>query len=145
MEKRNEHPRGPRNPEPRFYPTFAMKIDLDTWRAVPQGERVERGFAFDGEIKRLLFARVRVLHPAWSGEQHEMMFFRLLYAGEHFEEFAREKIKRDHWQEDEVEAVRATPIPLLRQESEPYAAISHPDLDESLKTWPNAVERGTNI
>lgn len=135
MEKRNEHPRGPRNPEPRFYPTFAMKMAGAT----------SRGFAFDGEIKRLLLERVRVLHPAWSGEQHEMMFFRLLYAGEHFEEFAREKIKRDHWQEDEVEAVRATPMPLSRQDSEPYAAISHPDLDESLKIWPNAVERGTNI
>ena len=133
------------NPEPRFYPTFAMKIDIESWRSLPQGERVARGFAFDGEIKRLLWARVEELHPDWSRDQHDMMFFRLLYAGEHFEDFAREKLKRGHWKAEEVEVVRLTPIPLSREDSEPYAAIVHPDLDEDLKLWPNPAERGSNI
>ena len=141
----NEQPRPMQNPEPRFYPTFAMKVDTDSWRALAQSERLSRGLNFSDEIKRLLFARVQEIHPVWSREQHEMMFFRLLYAGEHFEEFAREKIKRHHWQEDEVEAVRATPIPLSREASEPYAAIFHPDVDEAQILWPHVAERGTNI
>lgn len=140
-----EHEHASPNPEPRFYPTFAMKVDSETWRQLPQRERVTRGFAFDGQIKRLLFARVQELHPDWSHDQHDMMFFRLLYAGEHFDGFAKVKEKRGDWKTEEVEAVRATPLPLSRHDSEPYAAISHPDLDEELKLWPNSAERGTNI
>ena len=140
-----EHEHASPNPEPRFYPTFAMKIDIESWRQLPQGERVTRGFTFDGQIKRLLRARVEELHPDWSRDQHDMMFFRLLYAGEHFEQFAREKETRGHWKPEEIEVVRATPIPLSREDSEPYAAISHPDLDEDLKLWPNSAERGSNF
>ncbi len=73
-----------------------------------------------------------------------MMFFRLSYAGEHFEAFAQAKITRGDWRADEIEAVRGTPIPLDRAESEKYAAISHPDLDEAANLWPNASERGIN-
>jgi len=137
MKNHTEQQRQSKNPEPRFYPTFAMKANLDSGR-------VSRGFAFDGEIKRLLFERVQQLHPDWSREQHEMMFFRLRYAGEHFEEFAEEKAKRGHWRLEEVEQVRAFPIPLGRADGGQYATISHPDLDEEKILWPNASERGTN-
>ena len=141
----NEQPRHFKNPEPRFDPTWAMKTDLESWRALPDSERISGGFAFDGEIKRLLFERVQQLHPDWSREQHEMMFFRLRYAGEHFEEFAGQKVKRGYWHLEEVEQVRAFPIPLSRADGGQYAAISHPDMDEEKILWPNAIERGTNI
>lgn len=74
-----------------------------------------------------------------------MMFFKLRYAGEHFDDFARAKIARGDWLPYEVEEVRATPIPLDRVDSEKYTAISHPDLDENASIWPSLFERETNI
>ncbi len=133
------------NPEPRFYPTYPMKMDWDAWRTLPAGERASRGFRYNDEIRQLLFERIQIVHPAWSEEQHFMMFFRLSYAGEHFENFSKAKIARGDWKAGEVEAVRATPIPFERAESEKYAAISHPELDADANIWPSAAERGSNF
>lgn len=131
--------------EPRFYPSYPMKIDLEVWRSLSPSERASRGFNFSAQIRHLLFGRVQTVHSNWSHEQHEMMFFRLCYAGEHFEDFAKAKIARGDWREREVEAVRATPIPFSRADSEKYTAISHPDLDENANVWPSSRERGRNF
>lgn len=128
-------------PEPRFYPSYPMKVDLEQWRAISQGERMARGLAYSAQIQVLLFERIEVVHAGWSHKQHEMMFFKLRYAGEHFEPFAKAKIERGDWATAEVEAVRATPIPESRQASEKYTAISHPELDYANNIWPSPAER----
>lgn len=131
--------------EPRFYPSYPMKIDWEKWRALSSGERASRGFRYNSEIRGLLFERVQSVHPNWSRNQHDMMFFRLCYAGEHFEMFAKAKIARGDWKPGEVETVRATPIPFERNESEKYTVISHPELDEKSEIWPSPLERGSNF
>ncbi len=131
--------------EPRFYPTYSMKVDLNQWRALSKGDRASRGFKFDAEIRSLLFGRVQAVHPNWSRDQHEMMFFRLRYADEHFDVFSRAKISRGNWKESEVDAVRAMPIPFERVECEKYTAIFHPELDEKTEIWPSPSERGSHF
>ncbi len=131
--------------EPRFYPSYPMKIDWEKWRALSSGERASRGFRYNSEIRGLLLERVQIVHSDWSCDQHDMMFFRLCYTGEHFETFANAKISRGDWQESEVEAVRVTPIPFDRNESEKYTAISHPEMDESSLIYPSPLERGSHF
>ncbi|HEX8465405.1 MAG TPA: hypothetical protein VF627_12385 [Abditibacterium sp.] len=131
--------------EHRFYPTYPMKIEWDSWRTKPSGTRASLGFAYNSQIQQLLFERIESVHPDWSHEQHKMMFFKLSYVGDHFEKFARAKIARGDLTAECVEAVRATPIPFDRAECEKYTAISHPDLDEESNIWPSSAERGSNI
>jgi hypothetical protein len=133
------------NPEPRFYPSFPMKMDWEKWRALPSGVRAARAWNYNDEIWRLLFERVQQIHPTWSEQQHQMMFFRLRYAGEHFDGYARARIARGDWRPDEVEAVQTIPIPFGREDGQKYTAISHPDLDEDARIWPSAAERGSNF
>lgn len=128
-------------PEPRFYPTYPMKIELDSWRGLPARERAALGLAYDAQIHDLLFERIVTVHPSWSREQHEMMFFKLRYAGEHFDAFSQAKIERGDWTVAEVAEVRAVPIPPTRAESEKYTAISHPNLDSANSIWPSRLER----
>lgn len=125
------------NPEPRFYPSYPMRIDdFDAWRAMDRGKRSGLCFAYNDEIRQLLIERVQDIHPDWGEEQQRLMFFKLSYKGENFEMFSAAKIKRGDFTEAEVEAVRVVPIPTEREDALRYAGISHPMLDESQMTWP---------
>lgn len=131
--------------ESRFYPIYPMKINIDEWRLLSSSERMMRGFRYNDEIEQLLFKRVENVHSSWNNQQHKMMFFRLRYAGEHFETLAKAKIERGDLSTKEVEAVRAIRLPFTRAESAVYTSISHPDLDETANIWPSPAERGTHF
>ena len=125
------------NPEPRFYPSYPMRIDdYNAWRAMERGKRTGLCFRYNAEIRQKLIERVQAIHPDWSERQQRLMFFKLSYKGDCFETMAAAQITRGHLTEAEVEAVRAIPIPTERADAERYAAISHPNLDESQIIWP---------
>lgn len=127
--------------EPRFYPSYPMKVGLQHPRAHSTGKRAALGLAYNAQIQELLFERIEKAHPDWSPEQHKMMFFKLRYAGEHFTVFSQAKIERGGLTVDEVAQVKAIPIPETRAQSEKYTAISHPDLDNANNVWPSLAER----
>lgn len=126
-----------RNPEPRFYPSYYLRIDnYEVWRAMERGKRAAIGWDFVNDIRRLLIERVQEIHPDWNERQQLLMHFKLSYKGDCFEEMAGAQIKRGHLTEMEVEAVRAVPIPIEREDALRYAGISHLMLDENQMTWP---------
>ena len=125
------------NPEPRFYPSYCLRIDdYDVWRAMDKSERAAIGWNFVNDIRRLQMERIQAIHPDWNEAQCRLMFFKLSYRGENFELFSNAKIKRGDFTEAEVEAVRAVPVPTERADALRYAGISHPLLDESNLIWP---------
>ena len=125
------------NPEPRFYPSYYLRIDdYEVWRAMDRGERASITWNFINDIRRLQMERIREIHPDWNEAQHRLMFFKLAYRGENFELFSNAKIKRGDFTPAEVEAVRAIPIPTERADALRYAGISHPLLDENALFWP---------
>ena len=125
------------NPEPRFYPSYHLRIDdYDVWRAMDRGECASISWGFINDIRRLQMERIREIHPDWNESQHNLMFFKLRYRGENFELFCAAKIKRGDFTPAEVEAVRAVPIPTERADALRYAGISYPLLDEDALFWP---------
>ena len=129
------------NPEPRFYPSYPRRIDdFDAWRAMERHKRSGICFRYNDEIRQLLFERIQQIHPTWSERQQKLMFFKLSYRGDCFEQMSGAQIKRGHLTEAEVEAVRAVPIAIERQDALRHAGISHPNLDADRISWPPIPE-----
>ena len=97
--------------EPRFYPDYRLNADFDKWRELPQSERTRRAYEFNAIIQLHLFRRIEQAHPDWNERQHKLMFFKLRYAGEHFDVFSHAQIERGLITAEELEPVAKASIP----------------------------------
>jgi hypothetical protein len=106
--------------ELRYYPAYELEVDWNKWRELPREERSRRAISYSEAIRRALYRRVCQNHSGWNSFQHRLLFFKLCYAGEHFEVFANGQNRKGYLSLEQIQSVRDVSIPQELAPNNPY-------------------------